>query len=90
MVLTTSISEGIWQVYLDGQLIPRLRHADLYDKYITPTDFNLGYVELDAGKHELKFECKGKRATSRDYMLTINALRVEQVKPYQVKREDKR
>jgi hypothetical protein len=86
LALTTSISGGVWRVCLDGKVIPRLQHADLYDKYITPTDFNLGYVELSAGKHELRFECKGKRATSRDYLLSIDALRIEHDKPYRVKR----
>jgi hypothetical protein len=84
VVLTTSISAGVWKGFLDGVEIPKARHVDLFDKYYTPTDFNIGYVELQAGKHELKFVCQGKRATSRDYFLGVDALKIEHVQRYRV------
>jgi hypothetical protein len=79
LVLTTSISSGVWRAFLDDEIIATLRHADLYGEFYTPTDFNLGYVELVKGKHELRFECLGKRAGARAHQLGVDALRVEHV-----------
>jgi hypothetical protein len=84
LVLTTSISAGVWKAYLDGEIIPTLRHEDLYDKYYTPTDFNAGYVELAAGPHELRFECLGKRAASRAHQVGIDVFKVEHVTRHRV------
>lgn len=82
LVLNTCISAGIWKAHLDGRIIERMRHTDLYNGYYRPTDFNLGYVELAAGRHELTFECLGKRAEARDSQLGIDVIKVEHVKPH--------
>lgn len=79
LVLTTSLSSGVWRAYLDGRIIPKLRHTDLYGEYYTPTDFSTGYVELAKGKHELRFECLGKRAASRARHLGVDVFKVEHV-----------
>ncbi len=80
--LLQSISAGAWRGSLDGKVIPRLRHADLYGEAYRSADYNLGYVELAAGEHQLRFECLGKRAGSRAYQLGIDALEVEPVTPH--------
>ncbi len=77
LALHQSISAGVWRAWLDDEIIPRMRHTDLYSKEYLSTDFNLGYVEFEPGRHVLKFECLGKRATARDTMLGIDVIKVE-------------
>lgn len=79
LALHRSISAGVWRAWLDGEVVERLRHADLYHGEYGPADFNLGYVELEPGRHELKFECLGKSDAARDTVLGIDVLEVEPV-----------
>jgi hypothetical protein len=79
LALHESISAGVWRAWLDDEIIPRMRHTDLYNEEYLSTDFNLGYVELGPGRHVLKFECLGKRAASRDTLLGIDVIEVEHV-----------
>lgn len=82
LVLTPSITSGVYRARLDDQIIPTLQHQDLYGGYFRPTDFNLGYVKLTPGKHELRFECLGKQAAARAHQLGADALRIEHVTPH--------
>lgn len=85
--LTKSWDYGTWRVSLDGKVLPGLDAADLYSATIQSQDFKLGSVNLGEGDHELKFECVGRNAGSKGHFLGADALIVEEVTPYTVKKE---
>lgn len=85
--LTKSRDYGIWKVSLDGKVLPGMAAIDLYSPDVTPTGFDAGYVELDAGTHELKLECVGKNEKSKGYYVGVDALELEELAKYVVKRQ---
>jgi len=64
---------GVYRVKLDGQQIAQL---DLYSQATSPATDKLGWHQLDAGTHTLRFECAGKAPDSKGYFLGFDALTV--------------
>lgn len=62
---------GIYKVILDGKELGKL---DLFNVNVTPTRHKLGLQQLDEGEHLLRFECAGKNAESKGYLLGFDAL----------------
>lgn len=79
LIITPSISSGVWRGHLDGQIIPKMNHVDFYSEAQKPNDINLGYVSLSKGEHELTFECVGKQAGARAWQLGLDTVRIEHV-----------
>lgn len=82
--LTRSFDYGIWKVSLDGKPLPGMERLDLYSPTVQPSEFKVGFRELDAGPHELTFECLGKNDASKGYYLGVDAILVEAISPYSV------
>ena len=41
-------------------------------------------LDLDAGRHELTFECKGRNPDSTGYLIGVDALSIDEMTPYAV------
>lgn len=82
--LTKSWDYGIWKVSLDGKVLPGLESKDLYNPDVQPRDYRIGFIDLAAGEHALKFECLGKNPDSKGYFLGVDTLVVNQLTPYLV------
>ncbi|HOW73443.1 MAG TPA: DUF2961 domain-containing protein [Phycisphaerae bacterium] len=82
--LTKSHDYGTWKVSLDGKTLKGMDAVDLYSPTIVSQDFKVGSVKLDAGTHELKFECAGKNAASKGYFLGADAVTIEAITLYAV------
>jgi len=62
---------GRYAVKLDGE---EVGVWDLWADNVVPTDYSLGLRTLKAGKHVLRFECRGHNASSKGYFLGFDAL----------------
>jgi len=62
---------GRYAVKLDGE---EVGVWDLWADNVVPTDYSLGLRTLKAGKHALRFECRGKSANSKGWFLGVDAL----------------
>lgn len=82
--LTKSHDYGIWKITLDGKPLKGLDAVDLYSATIVSQDYKVGSIKLDAGTHELKFECVGKNPASKGYFLGADAVSIEEITPYAV------
>jgi hypothetical protein len=65
---------GVYRVLLDGREIGRV---DLYSREIRFGEEKLGWQELSAGDHSLRFESAGKNAKSTGIFLGIDALTMQ-------------
>jgi len=79
-----SFDYGQWRVRLDGKVVDRLEAVDLYHPSPVAHVLKLGYLELAAGDHELKFECVGRNEASRGFFLGVDAIWVQHITPFHV------
>ncbi len=75
---------GIWKASIDGKVLPNMENADLYSPEVKIHVFNLGYLELAAGEHELKLECLGRNPASKGFCAGLDALTIMELTPYYV------
>lgn len=80
--LTTARDYGVFEVLLDGKTVPGMKALDLYAPAVTPSAFNMGYLDLPAGEHEFKLKCVGKNNKSSGYYLGVDAFEVTQITRY--------
>jgi len=71
LTLVHSWDYGRYAVKLDGA---EVGVWDLWSDNVVPTDYSLGFRTLKAGKHVLRFECRGKNANSKGWFLGFDAL----------------
>jgi hypothetical protein len=65
---------GVYRVLLDGKPAGKL---DFYNTEIAFVEKKLGWRELAAGEHVLRFECAGKNSASVGYLLGIDTLFIQ-------------
>jgi hypothetical protein len=82
LYLATSPESGIWSFALDDKIIGA--EVDLYSPTQGIREIRVGMVELDAGEHTLKMECKGRNHASLSYHVGLDALMVEELTAYSV------
>jgi hypothetical protein len=82
--LTKSWDYGQYNVTLDGKELPGLKDKDLYSTDVLPRGYTVGFLDLAAGQHTLKFECVGKNPESKGYYLGVDALVIDELTPYLV------
>jgi len=75
---------GTWKASLDGRVLPNMENADLYYPEVKIHVFNLGYLELAAGQHELRLECTGRNPASKGFSAGLDALTIMELTPYYV------
>lgn len=80
--LTRSWDYGVWSVALDGKVMPGMQSVDLYSANTQADVFRGGYMMLAEGPHELRFECVGKNERSKGYFLGVDAITIEDIKPF--------
>ncbi|HOW70481.1 MAG TPA: DUF2961 domain-containing protein [Phycisphaerae bacterium] len=80
--LTTARDYGTFEVLLDGKALSGMKALDLYAPAVTSSEFGMGYVDLVAGDHELKFKCVGKNDKSTGYYLGVDGLEVARITKY--------
>ena len=71
--MTHSWDYGTYRILLDGRAVGTL---DLLDAKPTPAEDGLGRHVLKAGDHVLRFECVGRNAGSKGYLLGFDALQI--------------
>lgn len=82
--LTRSWDYGTFRITLNGKPVPGGDRVDLYSASIAPVEIKLGYVDLAAGTNELRFECVGRNAASKGYLLGADAIDLREVTSYSV------
>lgn len=73
---------GMWKASLDGKPLPNMENADLYHPEVKIHVFNLGHLELAAGRHELRLECVGRNPASKGYSAGLDVLTIMELTPY--------
>lgn len=80
--LGTYSEAGIWSAVLDGKVI--CPSVDLYSPALGVREVRLGNLDLDAGAHTLRLECKGRNGNSRGYLIGLDSMYIEVITPYAV------
>jgi hypothetical protein len=78
---------GIWSAALDGKVV--CPSVDLYSHSLSVREVRIGKVELDAGEHTLRLECKGRNGNSRGYIIGLDCMYIEDITPYAVSTDAK-
>lgn len=73
---------GIWSATLDGKVV--CPSVDLYSPALAVREVRVGNVDLDAGEHTLRLECKGRHGNSRGYIIGLDSMYIEDITPYAV------
>jgi hypothetical protein len=85
--LTRAKDYGIWRITLDGKPLPGLDSLDLYAGAVEPAELDIGVVDLTEGQHELRLQCRGKNPASQGYFVGVDALEIEALTPYLLKKK---
>jgi hypothetical protein len=75
---------GTWKASIDGKPLPDMENADLYCPELKIHVFNLGYMELAAGDHELRLECVGRNPASKGFSAGLDVFSIVELTPYYV------
>jgi len=80
--LGASPDSGVWSVALDGK--PVGNSVDLYSAALAVREIRIGMVDLDAGEHELTFECRGRNPASLGYFIGVDVLSIAEMTTFAV------
>ena len=73
---------GVWSAALDDKVV--CPNVDLYSPSLSVREVRIGKVDLDAGEHTLRLECKGRNANSRGFIIGVDTIYIEEITPYAV------